>query len=103
MRIGTFLLGGLIGAGVALWMTPKSGQETQDEIRRRARELQGRGKDVVEQGRLRATELIKSGREMLDERLQQGQELVNNTVDKTRQTLESSSSEEQQSGGQHNR
>ncbi len=41
------LLGGLIGAGVALLMAPRSGDETRAEIRNKAMEYRDRTKDVV--------------------------------------------------------
>ena len=31
--VGSFLLGALVGAGVALLMAPKTGEETQAELR----------------------------------------------------------------------
>src|SRR5512139_3707524 len=41
------LVGGLIGAGVALLMAPRSGEETRAEIRNKAMEYRDRTKDVV--------------------------------------------------------
>src|SRR5690606_22856466 len=37
--VGPFLWGVLLGAGVALLLAPRSGEETQEEIRLRARKL----------------------------------------------------------------
>jgi gas vesicle protein len=42
---GAFLLGGLIGAGIALLYAPKSGRETRKDISRAARRVK---KDAVE-------------------------------------------------------
>ncbi len=41
------LVGGLIGAGVALLMAPRSGEETRAEIRNKAMEYRDHTKDVV--------------------------------------------------------
>ena len=41
------LIGGLIGAGVALLMAPRSGEETRAEIRNKAMEYRDRTRDVV--------------------------------------------------------
>ncbi len=41
------LIGGLIGAGVALLMAPRSGEETRAEIRNKAMEYRDRTKDAV--------------------------------------------------------
>ena len=46
--VGDFLLGALIGAGVALLFAPRSGRETRADIGRRARAAQGRVRDVAE-------------------------------------------------------
>lgn len=45
--VGDFLLGALIGAGVALLFAPRSGRETRADIGRRAREAQDRVRDVA--------------------------------------------------------
>ena len=37
--LGSFLLGAMVGAGVALLFAPKAGEETQEELREQARKL----------------------------------------------------------------
>jgi gas vesicle protein len=46
--VSDFLLGALIGAGVALLFAPRSGRETRADISRRARAAQDRVRDVAE-------------------------------------------------------
>ena len=46
--VGDFLIGTLIGAGVALLFAPRSGRETRADITRRARAAQDRVRDVAE-------------------------------------------------------
>jgi gas vesicle protein len=46
--VSDFLLGALIGAGVALLFAPRSGRETRADIGRRARAAQDRVRDVAE-------------------------------------------------------
>ena len=46
--VSDFLIGALVGAGVALLFAPRSGQETRADISRRARAAQGRVRDVAE-------------------------------------------------------
>jgi gas vesicle protein len=46
--VSDFLLGALIGAGVALLFAPRSGRETRADIGRRARAAQSRVRDVAE-------------------------------------------------------
>ncbi|HSR43351.1 MAG TPA: YtxH domain-containing protein, partial [Longimicrobiales bacterium] len=45
--LGAFVLGALVGAGVALLFAPQSGEETQEELRSRARELRGAAEERV--------------------------------------------------------
>lgn len=66
-RLGTLLVGGAIGAGIAMLMAPKTGQETQSQLRERMRGLKDQYGPMIEQGRLRATELVQSGRDVLDQ------------------------------------
>ena len=46
--VSDFLIGALIGAGVALLFAPRSGRETRADIGRRARSAQDRVRDVAE-------------------------------------------------------
>lgn len=43
--IGSFVLGALIGAGLALLFAPKTGAETQEELKERARKLRSSAED----------------------------------------------------------
>jgi gas vesicle protein len=45
--IGSFLLGTLIGAGVALLFAPRTGEETREEIRTGATKLRRQAEDTV--------------------------------------------------------
>ena len=46
--IGTFLIGVALGAGIALLLAPRSGEETRRGIARRARRAQEAARDFVE-------------------------------------------------------
>jgi len=56
--LGSFLLGVLVGAGLALLLAPQSGEETQEEIRERAHKL-----------RLAAEERMREAQSQLEERI----------------------------------
>jgi len=48
-NIGSFVLGALVGAGMALLFAPQSGKETQEEIRSQAKKLrEAAGERLVE-------------------------------------------------------
>jgi gas vesicle protein len=89
--IRTFLLGGAIGAGIAMLLTPRTGTETQAQLRDRVKGLRDQYGDVIEQGRIRATELIQSNRDLVD----QGQSMVNSAMERVRGTQVGGQSTEQ--------
>ena len=49
--MGPFVWGALVGAGVALLLAPRSGAETQDEIRRNVRRIRDTAEDRVNEAR----------------------------------------------------
>ena len=75
---GSFVLGALVGAGLALLFAPQSGEETQEEIKRRARRL-----------RAQAEERVRAAQEELESRLEQTREGVQTRVDSVRGAVES--------------
>jgi gas vesicle protein len=55
-RFGSFLLGGAIGAGIALLLAPRSGEETRALVAEKADEYWGRGQTWYDQGKTRFQE-----------------------------------------------
>lgn len=76
--IGSFVLGALVGAGIALLFAPQSGAETQEEIRRRARKLKSK-----------AEERLRVAQEEIEGRIQQARANVQGRVDSVRSAVES--------------
>lgn len=76
--IGTFLVGALVGAGLALLLTPYSGEETQEEIKERARRL-----------KTAAGEGIRSAQRNLEERFDHTRDEVLERVDTVRDAVDS--------------
>ena len=74
---GTFLLGALVGAGLALLFAPKSGEETQEELKLRARKLKSA-----------AEERVREAQKQLEERLDAAREGVHAKVDDVRDAVE---------------
>ena len=54
--LGGALIGGLVGAGVALLLAPQSGEETREQIRQKGIELKDRGDVALQDLRRRADE-----------------------------------------------
>jgi gas vesicle protein len=68
--VGAFVLGALVGAGIALLFAPKSGAETQEDIKRQARKL-----------RSAAEERVREAQRQLEERLGEVRDGVNSRLD----------------------
>lgn len=66
--IFSFFLGGLIGAGVALLLAPKSGRETREKIKELAGEAKGKAEEVIEQVKGKVTTVVEKGKEVLEEK-----------------------------------
>ncbi len=77
-NVGAFLLGALVGAGIALLFAPMSGEETQEEIKKRARKL-------LQQ----AEERVRAAQHELESRLDQARAGVQSRVDGVKGAVES--------------
>jgi gas vesicle protein len=69
--LGTFLaglvLGGLVGAAMAMLMAPASGPDTRRQIREKSLELRAQAEHQVEEARKRAEEMQERSRVVLEE------------------------------------
>jgi len=80
-NVGSFLIGALLGAGVALLLAPHSGKETQDELRSRALELRDKAEDRVRD----ASRQLEGRLDEAREGIQAQAERVRDAVDSGRQ------------------
>jgi gas vesicle protein len=76
--VAPFLIGALLGAGVALLYAPRSGEETQADIRERA----ARFRDAAE-------ERFRDAQAQVEERLEQAREELMERVEAVRDAVES--------------
>jgi gas vesicle protein len=82
-RLGYFLLGGAVGAGIALLFAPRTGEETRALVAERADEYWGRGQTWYSEGKTRiqdgvaavATSTTKTGDE-LREKIESARTLI---------------------------
>ncbi len=58
----SFLLGGLMGAGVALLLAPKSGRETRQRIKDLADDVKAKAEDYAEQARGQVNAAVEKGK-----------------------------------------
>jgi gas vesicle protein len=76
--LGSFILGALVGAGLALLFAPQSGEDTQEEIKSRALKL----KDT-------AKERVREAQENLEGRLSTAREHVQSRVESVKEAVDS--------------
>lgn len=67
--VGAFILGALVGAGIALLFAPKSGAETQEDIKRQARKLRTAAEDRVREAQRQIEERLGEVREGVQTRI----------------------------------
>jgi len=72
---GAFLLGGLIGAGIALLYAPKSGRETRKEISKAARRVKRDAVDLVEDTIQNVDEFVDTVKSHASDIIERGVEL----------------------------
>jgi gas vesicle protein len=68
--LGCFLLGAVVGAAVALIVTPRSGRETRDLLADRGEEVAKRTQAWAGEAQSQASEWLDKSREMLEEQTQ---------------------------------
>jgi len=72
----SFILGGLIGAAVALLIAPKSGRQTRAQIRDMAQDAKERAEDYYEQAKDKISTAVQKGTEVF----QQTKEDIESTI-----------------------
>ena len=74
--LGSFILGALVGAGLALLFAPQSGEEAQSEIRARALKLKDVAQDRVRGAQSSLENRLASARENVQTRVESVKEAV---------------------------
>jgi gas vesicle protein len=64
----SFLLGGVVGAGLALLFAPQSGRDTRQKIRDLADDVQEKSTEYVKQAKEKAASLVEEGKGYYDEK-----------------------------------
>jgi gas vesicle protein len=81
---GPFVWGALLGAGIALLLAPRSGEETQAEIRRTARRLADAAGDRVDVARHSVTGAAERARGAVEDRISAVREVVETRAEQVR-------------------
>jgi len=74
--VGPFLLGAILGAGIALLYAPRSGEETQKDLKDRARKLRGAAEDRMREVQEQVEARLEQARAELLERVEAIREAV---------------------------
>ncbi|MDH5203467.1 MAG: YtxH domain-containing protein [Nitrospirota bacterium] len=64
----SFLLGGIVGAGLALLLAPESGSETRKRIKDFAEDVKDKAKDYTEEMKGKITSSMEKGKELYEEK-----------------------------------
>ena len=86
--VGDFLLGALIGAGVALLFAPRSGRETRADISRRARAAQDRVRDVATGVTDQVVDTFETARSRIEEQLESARDAIVNKKEQVSRAME---------------
>lgn len=73
---GAFIAGLAVGAAIALLYAPKSGVETREELRRRARRVKESATDIVEGVQDKVTGAFETAREQVESRIETAREAI---------------------------
>jgi gas vesicle protein len=86
--VSEFLLGALIGAGIALLFAPKSGVETRDDIKRGARKAQNKVRDVAEGVTEQVVDTFEGARARVEEQLESARSAITAKKDQVSRAME---------------
>jgi gas vesicle protein len=86
--LGLLAVGALIGAGVALLLAPKTGEETRDILRERSADLARRAQERGSELARRAQETVGDAQAKAQEYLGRGREVVEDTSAQLRAAFE---------------
>jgi len=63
----SFVVGGLLGAGVALLVAPKSGKETRQQLKELAEDVKEKAEGYIEQMKEQVTTVVEKGKDLIEE------------------------------------
>ena len=102
---GSFVLGALVGAGLALLLAPQSGEETQEEIKKQARRFRAQAEERVRATQEELRGAVESGRQAarearvdLERRLEQSKAAYRSGIDAARAAPRAAGSDAGSSG-----
>ena len=64
----TFILGGLVGAAVALLVAPKPGRQAREQLKDMAQDAKEKAEDYYDQARSKVSDAVRKGTETFQQR-----------------------------------
>jgi len=89
LGVGPFVLGALLGAGVALLLAPRTGTEIQERIKRKAKEIRGSAQDRLTGQNLTLETRMEDLRDGIESQIR----LVKDIVESSQRAIEGTSQE----------
>lgn len=86
--VAPFLWGALVGAGIALLMAPRSGEETQRELRESARRLRTAAEDRITDARGAVVGAVEGVRDRVQERVDAVKDAISTGAEQARQAVD---------------
>jgi gas vesicle protein len=86
--VAEFLIGALVGAGIALLFAPKSGLETRSDIKRSARKAQNKVRDVAEGVTDQVVDTFEGARARVEEQLETARSAISAKKDQVSRAME---------------
>ena len=86
--LAPFVWGALLGAAAALLLAPKSGAETQQELKERARRLRERAEEKADELQHSFQDAVSEGRRQFDQRYEQAKRKVSEGRSKAQEAIE---------------
>lgn len=86
--VSGFMIGGLVGAAVALLLAPQSGEETRMQIREKGIELRDQVEQTATDARARAEEIAQQARQRAEKVQERGQVVLEEQKTRIEQAIE---------------
>jgi gas vesicle protein len=80
----SFFFGGIVGAGLALLLAPRSGQETRQKIKEFADDVKEKTNEYVDQAKTKVTSVVEDGKGYYEEK----KSLVKSAIDAGKEAYE---------------
>jgi gas vesicle protein len=86
--ISGFMIGGIVGAAVALLLAPQSGEDTRTQIRDKGIELRGQVEQTASDARARAEQIAQEARERAEDIQERGQVVLEEQKSRIEEAIE---------------